>query len=547
MGNFCEIPLYKDKDIIVSNKSQNDSPREKKKIKEIEEIKTEIMEMPLFERKDKAEQKYKYYLNNKKINAIEKDFFEEYIEIIKLLLLNETDKDIVILYLNFIKNNELSIKNYGLTTFNEEINKYKLLFTKEEMKKIAPGIKEKSEKEKFNINYSNDKKINYILNRIAIAKLVINKKIFDNEKIINNEDKMNILIILILFDKLDNNGESVNFNRLLQTEPVKFVDLKNYIKMNNLGVIYVTDRISKLCIKNRFSDNGIIEIFSNHVCLNNLKKKQLDYKMNINIFNTLDSLFNNNIILPYIGRIKQFLITIVNSNVYKEAIQMLFPNHNKYLLGTHLEDIKKCINDRFKFYPYQDLGDSGLTDKFSCYTYIPILTFDITSKNPIFFFTLIISAIIEDSIHEINHLNQDIIYFKGNDKNLFFSPKRKNLKGEDGGENLEEIFFGRCVKNLKILECFYLLNENNYEQSLFDFKKNFKNLYNNNVDFSEKINYLKNTGDNTIFKEFYDNIKNYGKDDFLSIELYGINTKKSNDDFEEAMISIPREHCKIGF
>ena len=56
MGNFCEIPLYKDKDIIVSNKSQNDSPREKKKIKEIEEIKTEIMEMPLFERKDKADQ-----------------------------------------------------------------------------------------------------------------------------------------------------------------------------------------------------------------------------------------------------------------------------------------------------------------------------------------------------------------------------------------------------------------------------------------------------------------------------------------------------------
>ena len=609
MGNFCEIPLYKDKDLIVSNKSQNVSSIEKRINKEIKVIKNEIMEIPLFERKNKAEQKYKHYLNNKKINTIEKNFFEEYIEIIKLLLLDETNKDIVILYLNFIKNNEISVKNCGLTTFNEEIKKYKLLFTKDEMKKIAPGIKEKNEKEKFilflekisliktnnainklyneidqisksieyfnypiefsnqelfyyklyvllimgikrikdNIKYSNDMKYKYILNRIAIAKLVINNKIFYNEKIINNEDKMNILIILILFDKLDNNGESVNFNRLLQTEPVKFFDLENYIKINNLGVIYVTDRISKLCIKNRFGDSGIIEIYSGHVCLNNLKKKQLDYKMNINIFNTLDSLFNNNIILPYIGRIKQFLITIVNSNVYKEAIQMLFPNHNKYLLGTHLEDIKKCINDRFKFYPYQDLGDSGLTDKFSCYTYIPILTFDITSKNPIFFFTLIISAIIEDSIHEINHLNQDIIYFKGNDKNLFFSPKRKNLKGEDGGENLEEIFFGRCVKNLKILECFYLLNENNYEQSLFDFKKNFKNLYNNNVDFSEKINYLKNTGDNTIFKEFYDNIKNYGKDDFLSIELYGINTKKSNDDFEEAMISIPREHCKIGF
>ena len=106
----------------------------------------------------------------------------------------------------------------------------------------------------------------------------------------------------------------------------------------------------------------------------------------------------------------------MNSNVYKEAIQKLFPKHNKYLLGTHLEDIKKCINDRFKFYPYQDLGDSGITDKFSCYTYIPILTFDLALKNPLFRLTLIISAVIEDSIHEINHLNQDIIYFKGNDK-----------------------------------------------------------------------------------------------------------------------------------
>ena len=159
-----------------------------------------------------------------------------------------------------------------MITYNEEIKKYKLLFTIDEKKKIAPGIKEKSEKEKFilfleklslikddngikifyneidkisksveyfnypiefsnkelfyyklyvlllmgiknvkdNNLYSNDNKKKYILNRIGIAKLVLNEKIFENEKIINSEDKMNILIILILFDKLDNNGESIN-------------------------------------------------------------------------------------------------------------------------------------------------------------------------------------------------------------------------------------------------------------------------------------------------------------------------------------------------
>ena len=609
MGNICEKPLYKDKDIIVSNKSQNDSPREKKKIKEIEEIKKEIMDIPIFERKENAELNYEDYLINKKMDKKEKDFFEEYIEIIKLLLLDETNKGIVKLYLKFIKNNETLVKNYGFSTFNEEIKKYKLLFTIDEMKKIAPEIKKKSEKEKFiyflkkistiqtisdinrlyneidqisksieyfnypiefsnqelfyyklyvlllmgikkvkdNILYSNNIKNNYILNRSAVANLVIDKKIFENEEIINNEDKMNILIILILFDKLDDKKESVNFNRLLQTEPVKFDKLNNFIIENKLGEITMTDEKSRLILKNRFGFSEMIVLDCNHVCLNNLNKPQLDYKMNINIFNTLDSLFKDNNIIPYIERIKLFLITIVTSKVYKEAISKLFPNHNKYLLGTHLKDIKTCINERFKFYPYQDLGDSGLTDKFSCYTYIPILIFDLTVKIPIFCFTVIIGAIIENSIHEINHLNQDIIYFKGNDKNLFLSPKRENLKGEDGGENLEEIFFGKRIKNLKILECFYILNENNYNQSLNDFKKNFENLYNNNVDFSEKINYLKNTEVNAIFKEFFDNIKGYKKNDFLKIELFGINTKKNEADNKEAMIKISREHCKVGF
>ena len=149
MGNICEKPLYKDKDIIVSNKSQNDSPREKKKIKEIEEIKKEIMDIPIFERKENAELNYEDYLINKKMDKKEKDFFEEYIEIIKLLLLDETNKGIVKLYLKFIKNNETLVENYGFSTFNEEIKKYKLLFTIDEMKTIAPEIKKKSEKEKF--------------------------------------------------------------------------------------------------------------------------------------------------------------------------------------------------------------------------------------------------------------------------------------------------------------------------------------------------------------------------------------------------------------
>ena len=611
MGNVCKIPLNEDKDLFASNKFfQNDSPREKLKIKELEQIKQEIMDLQLFERKKIAEQKYNEYIKNRSKNKEQKDFIQEYIELMHLILLNETNKDIVILYLNFLKDNEISIRNNNLMSFKEEIKKYKLLFTIDEINNIEKGIKEESEKEKFisfltklskvnnnnkvkiiykeienesklikyfnypiefsnqelfyyklyvllimsikkikdNNSISNNIKNQYILDRSGVAKLVLTKKILENENIINNEDKMNILILLILYDVLDKKGESVNFNRLLQTEKAEYKDIKDYIEKNNLGIITFEDEKRELImLENRFNEKCIIKIDINKVCKNNLNKKNLDYTNNIGVFNRLDCLLEDNIIKPYIDRIKQFLIYIVNSNAYNEAIQILFPKNNKYLLGTNIKDIEECINNRFKFYPYQDLGDSGLTDKFSCFTYIPILIFYLAYKNQIFVFTLLISAIIENSIHEINHLNQDILYFKGNDITLFFSPKRKNLKGEDGGANLEEILFGRRIKDLRMLECFYILNEDNYNQSLKNFRKNFENLYNNNIDFSEKIKYLKNNKIDKMFKEFFDDIKDYEEKDFTLIELYGINTKKSEADFFEAEVKIPREHCKVGF
>ena len=74
----------------------------------------------------------------------------------------------------------------------------------------------------------NNIKNEFILNRSDVAKLVIEKRILENEKIINNEDKMNILIVLMLYDVLDKKRESVNFNRILQTEKAEYKDIKDY-------------------------------------------------------------------------------------------------------------------------------------------------------------------------------------------------------------------------------------------------------------------------------------------------------------------------------
>ena len=85
-------------------------------------------------------------------------------------------------------------------------------------------------------------------------------------------------------------------------------------------------------------------------------------------------MLKKNNIKDYDNKIREFLNVIVDSIVYKEAISKLFPENYKYLLDSNLEDIKTCINSRLKFYPYQGLVNSGFTDKFSCYSYIPILT-----------------------------------------------------------------------------------------------------------------------------------------------------------------------------
>ena len=247
-------------------------------------------------------------------------------------------------------------------------------------------------------------------------------------------------------------------------------------------------------------------------------------------------------------KIKLLLKSIVESKAYKEAIIKLFPEYYEFLLSNNVEELKDCIDDRLKFYPYENLGNSGLTDKFSCYSYVPIFYF-IVAQNKLFNI-LRIGAVIENSLHELNHMNQDILYFKGNDKKLFYSPKREHIAGEDGGENLEVLLFGRKVSYIRILECLYILNEQNYNQSLNDFRANFKKLYDKSIGYDEKMNYLK---DGLIFKEFFDLIKIYKKpEDLEKIELNLVSAKRQESSFdqmqvfEQMSVSLPRKYCKMG-
>ena len=613
MGNQCKN-LFTEDEASTLNINKKDSPKRKAKIKEIEDYIRQIMKLSIFKRDEIAKNKYKNFLKMKKVKKIN-DVYKEYIEILKLLLLNDTNKNIVTLYLNFLKNNKNFIESNGFNSFKEEIEKYKVLFTMEEINKIEIGIKMKSEKDNFldlldklqnvniknkqtvddifslalqeskNIKYFNypiefsnqelfyykmyillimeiakmeninnlteEKKNDFILNKIKIAQKVLKNDVLHNQEIINNEDKMNILLILILYDILDENNESSNFNRFLQTKPAKYEELTAYLSNNKIGKIIGAEGKEKIYLEHECNIQEVQEvtiIYTNDICLNNIKTSVLRDLQDIYILNTLGSLLTKNNIIPYMEKIKLLLKSIVESKAYKEAIIKLFPEYYEFLLSNNVEELKDCIDDRLKFYPYENLGNSGLTDKFSCYSYVPIFYF-IVAQNKLFNI-LRIGAVIENSLHELNHMNQDILYFKGNDKKLFYSPKREHIAGEDGGENLEVLLFGRKVSYIRILECLYILNEQNYNQSLNDFRANFKKLYDKSIGYDEKMNYLK---DGLIFKEFFDLIKIYKKpEDLEKIELNLVSAKRQESSFdqmqvfEQMSVSLPRKYCKMG-
>ena len=242
----------------------------------------------------------------------------------------------------------------------------------------------------------------------------------------------------------------------------------------------------------------------------------------------------------------------INSKVYKQAIQELFPEWYKCLMHNRNRDIKYFIKKRINFYPFQDLFLSGITDKLSCSSYIPSINFrmieyqfrDINKS------TYKIGLTIVNSIHEINHVNQCIIFFKGNDKNLINTPERKGKiydKRKEGGENLECLLFGEIINSVNLLQCLYIMNEENYKQDLLKFRENFKNIRNIVASTDGETKFIKIK--KGVFKKFYKEsileIKNIVKSiKYNEIFIPTMNIGKSNKN-KKNVNYIPKRKCGL--
>ena len=151
MGNLCKISKIEDSEINL----QSEIDCSKNEFQEIKEFRKQILNMNIFERKNIAIKEYQDFIKSNDYNddndniSNEEILKNKYIKIKCLFLIDNTNKDIIKLYLDFLKQNSEFIKRNELTPFEKEINKYKIIFTVDELEQIEPNIKAVSQKKFF--------------------------------------------------------------------------------------------------------------------------------------------------------------------------------------------------------------------------------------------------------------------------------------------------------------------------------------------------------------------------------------------------------------
>ena len=161
-----------------------------------------------------------------------------------------------------------------------------------------------------------------------------------------------------------------------------------------------------------------------------------------------------------------------------------------------------------------------------------------------------IGLTIVNSLHEINHANQCIIYFKGSNKDSIYTPERKQkIYGgkKEGGENLECLLFGDIINNVDLFQCLYIMNEENYKQSLTEFRENFKNLKNIIKQTNGKTKFIEIK--KGIFKKFYEQSKSEIQTLITKIQndsnfIPAMTIGKSNKDLENENY-LPEKKCLL--
>ena len=492
--------------------------QKEKKYLEIDEIKSNLENI----KNENLIQRRKYVKEELQKNIKFKSIKEEYMFYINLLIKDETNIDLLLKYLTFLQKNkkELEKENLLHEKFYDELNYYSVFFEKTELKekfnydfesektklinllkfysnslktKALEELKNKIEKDYINRSFNQPivyeiKELIYyncykeIYDDICIKKRIseenLSKKIYAidkilKKKIIENIESADILIPLISFICNSEKEENINF----------FLNMVNSKTLTNKELQQRKESLKCVLINNK-EENGIVinhEYYeqSKELCFENLNNKNYQKCEKYNF----KYLTDNPPLKLNINKIKNHLLFVLKSNVFKEVYKLLIGNDNYENIFNN-EMISELISN-IKFLPINFDTEFGILDCTSLVLYVSTMKKEIYSNylryDENISITLENGVIVAIIYHEFGHIINAVLAFIENKLKLNDTFRKKYINFKYGGYNLELALFGKVIKNLSYGEVLYILNEDNYFKSLDNFKKGFKELSNQDL------------------------------------------------------------------
>ena len=459
----------------------------KKYYLDIEEIKNEFHKnygLSLEKKKENVRNKIKEYNENDSIN-------NKYLFLIELLIQDNTNADLLKIYLKFLKENEIILKDeYKNTeTFDYEYNNYNVALTPEEIQKDF-NLSKISEKDQF-FNLLN--KIIIINNQNDFNLLVDNYKEYNfgrfNQGIEYNNKELywfrNKSLLIYTLLKIDYNILNLMIYCINKILEKKFFEnpiiLDNYKYLTLLIILIILPLPKDYCDDNLklieslcYNKNENLTLDAHKLLKNENKNRITNYREAFDSYNNLIQL----------NKIKNFLKKIFCSNIIKEAFQILYPSYIYFPFQSE-KDAENYINKHINFVVFYSSRSNGVTDKFSLESYIflepkPITINTIIINNKLIIElvekALFLSGIIKTNYHELNHNLYNMFYYHENGNAPLNTPRKEGEKKQEGGRYMELLLFGRALHKIKLKEALYILNEANYNKNIIQFKEDFENL-----------------------------------------------------------------------
>ena len=397
----------------------------KKKYLSINEASTELEELI----KEKTLEEKRKMVDNYKENFHEdNDICITHLNFVKNLIKDNTNPELLIDYLRFIKKNDSELANKlgnNYDNYDDEIEQYQSLFEQPKLLKELAYTKAKSEKEKLielcneilslnkddkdNLNkfiirkkpelenflynqpisFENNKELYYCKNKIVILnnletiikkekyeiiddmkyciKEVLKRDFFNKEHITNNKIFNSIMAILIAAPERE---IITNYNlNLLDNQDINVTE-NELIKLGfHYDQLLETYKKDNLIIKKKLIDLYNLKNLKLYL---NTKEKAIFQDYELYKFEYLREYYKE---IFDEDKLRQFISKILISNVFKEAFNFLYGDNIKYPFMDENnkmseEKAKKFVDSYINFIPLKNETTSAITDKFSMEIYI---------------------------------------------------------------------------------------------------------------------------------------------------------------------------------